>query len=463
MEETFLGVFSYRLATNKGLKAIKRFKKEEKQANNEAPNPLKSEKASSEENRKILISDNSRKTKGLIKKLALKFGEKNYGFFRKTMKNLRIFETKTIKYIKQHRAKILLSFFRKDSAISVVFITTTLVTAGNLNFKKEQSGFLFASSGKEVSVEEMAQKRTSETSVQKGSLTMAPLTMNTTIEKEEDINDIVMKDGNLSQNQMQYQVLTAVEPPDAKKLLSQGADVSVYEVRQNDTVSTIAQDFGVTTNTILWANDLDDPDMIQPGDKIFILPITGVKHIVKSGDTLKKIADKYEADEQRIIAFNELPADGNLKEGEEIVIPGGSIEQPAVTPGSLLQERNYYSSSVVQDDSRGPSVIDRNPKGGHSFPYGYCTWYVASKKYVPWGGNAGTWLYNARAYGVKTGKTPKAGAIIVTNESWYGHVGIVTKVKGSNVTIKEMNYRGYGVVSSRTISSKSRVIKGYIY
>jgi surface antigen len=129
----------------------------------------------------------------------------------------------------------------------------------------------------------------------------------------------------------------------------------------------------------------------------------------------------------------------------------------------LLQQRDYYSSDVADGTSRGPSIIDRNPKGGHIFPYGYCTWYVAQHKYVPWGGNAGTWLYHARAYGAKTGKNPKEGSIIVTSESWYEHVGIVTKVKGDNVTIKEMNYQGFAKVSSRTISAKSRVIKGYIY
>jgi surface antigen len=453
-----LGVFFYRPGTKKGLKAIKRFNTEEKKTENEASQSHKNE-VNFSENQRELNENGSSRARSLLGKLTLKFGN----LCRKIPGKIQRIEVKTIEYIKRNRAKALLGFFRKDSAISVVFIATTLVTAGNLNFKKEQSGFLFASGEEEVSVEELAQKRLSEASVKKGNLMTAPLTMNTTIEKEESINDIVMKDGNLSQNQMQYQVLTATEPPNAKELLSQGADVSVYEVKQGDTVSTIAQDFGVTTNTILWANDLDDPDMIQPGDKIFVLPITGVKHVVKADETLKKIADKYKADMERIIAFNELPADGRIKEGEEIIIPGGQIEQPVTTPGALLQERSYYSSDVVRDDSRGPSIIDRNPKGGHIFPYGYCTWYVASKKYVPWGGNAGTWLYNARAYGVKTGKTPKKGAIIVTNESWYGHVGIVTKVSGDKVTISEMNYKGFGVVSSRTISSKSRVIKGYIY
>ena len=89
---------------------------------------------------------------------------------------------------------------------------------------------------------------------------------------------------------------------------------------------------------------------------------------------------------------------------------------------------------------------------------------MAQHKYVPWGGNAGTWLYNARAYGAKTGKTPKVGSILVTSESWYGHVAIVESVNGNGtITVSEMNYKGFAVKSTRTLSTSSTVIKGYIY
>lgn len=368
-----------------------------------------------------------------------------------------------ISHIKNKKGKFLLTFFRKDSAVSVVFIATALVTAGNLNFAEGQSGFLFGKEEPVINTEELTKKRM-EQNKKVENLTNVSLKMAETFFTQEELDKITLTDEQTKLNQTQYQVLTAVENPDTKKLLGEGADVSVYEVKQGDTLSTIAADFGITSNTILWANDIDDPDMIQPGDKIFVLPISGVKHIVKSGDTLKKIAKKYEADEAKIIDFNDLLADGKIAEGDELIIPGGRIEEPeTVTPSTLLPERQYYSSGVAESPDRVPSIIDRNPKGGHKFPYGYCTWYVASKKYVPWGGNAGTWLYNAKAYGAKTGKSPKSGAIIVTSESWYGHVGIVTKVKGDEVVISEMNYAGFGKVSSRTISSKSRVIKGYIY
>lgn len=419
----------YRLAANEGFKAIKRFlsyKKKEK--------------------------DNRREVKRNSKQTV-------HFWCNRLIESLSRIEGKTIKFIKHNRTRVLLDFFRKNSGALVVVLVAVLVIVGNINFDKgKQGGFLFGYFERSVDNKEKIKKRVKSQS-QKVNLTMAPLALADS-SGDEDISDLIIKDGNLNQNQMQQQVLTSTTPPDAKKLLSDGADVAVYEVQSGDTVSTIANDFKITTNTILWANDIDDPDMIQPGDKIFILPVTGVEHVVKEGDTIKKIAKKYEAGEDKIIAFNELPADGSVEVGDELIIPDGEKEDPR----PVIEERSYYSSDIADSSgSRGPSIIDRNPKGGHSFPYGYCTWYVASKKYVPWGGNAGTWLYHAKAYGAKTGKTPKKGAILVTSESWYGHVAVVEKVKGSSITISEMNYKGFGVVSSRTLSVKSGVIKGYIY
>ena len=374
-------------------------------------------------------------------------------------------EGQTLSFIKNNRTKVLLDFFRGHSAIIVVIIVTFLVSAGNAISGSENGGFLFDALREEASNSEIIQRRVKNHSATKENLTVVPLNFaNEKEAEEEDVVEFALKDANLNQNQMQYQVLTAGEP-DAKEFIEQGSDVAVYEVQSGDTVASIAKDFGVTQNTILWANDIDDPNLIMPGDKIFVLPVTGVNHVIKEGDNIDKIAEKYEADKEKIIAFNNLPADGAIKVGDELIIPDGEIEEVRpTTPAGILDERDYYSSSVADgSNTREPSLIDRNPKGGHVFPYGYCTWYVAQNKYVPWGGNAGTWLYHAKAYGAKTGKTPKKGAIIVTSESWYGHVGIVTKVSGSKVTIKEMNYAGWGKVSSRTISAKSRVIKGYIY
>lgn len=245
--------------------------------------------------------------------------------------------------------------------------------------------------------------------------------------------------------------------------------VKIYTVAAGDTVSGIASANGVTVNTILWANDLDNVDAIKPGDQIFILPVVGFNYLVKQGDTIDTIATKYKADRSRIIAYNGLPANGELTSGEEIVIPDGVKEATLTAPTSTgLARREYATQSGVGAATDITPNFSRPKEGkigqGHRFPYGYCTWFVAQKRYVPWGGNAGTWLFNARAYGYKTGKNPTVGSIVVTTENrYYGHVAVVEKVSGDTITVSEMNYTGWAKKSVRQLSRSSRVIKGYIY
>ncbi|MDP1629630.1 MAG: peptidoglycan DD-metalloendopeptidase family protein [bacterium] len=98
-----------------------------------------------------------------------------------------------------------------------------------------------------------------------------------------------------------------------------------YEVKEGDSPAKIAAAFGITTNTLLWANDLKSGDYIKSGQKFIILPVSGVKHDVKSGDTVGSLAKKYGAQEKDIIAFNNLPENGALKIGQVLIIPGGKI------------------------------------------------------------------------------------------------------------------------------------------
>jgi surface antigen len=101
--------------------------------------------------------------------------------------------------------------------------------------------------------------------------------------------------------------------------------------------------------------------------------------------------------------------------------------------------------------------------GPNRFPWGYCTWWVAHKRYIPWRGNAWQWYGNAIAYGRPVGKTPVVGAVMVTWESRIGHVAYVESVNGNTFTVSEMNYRGYGIQSTRTITTSSVPLIGFIY
>lgn len=226
--------------------------------------------------------------------------------------------------------------------------------------------------------------------------------------------------------------------------------IVTYVVEPGDTLWSIASMFSISTSTIKWANDLADEDEIKPGETLKILPVTGVLHIVADGDTIGGIAAVYDSSAEKIIYQNDLE-DSPLASGMKLIIPDGYIDEPEPEPEPSYP--SYYVST--------PSYYYGG--GGNTFPWGYCTWWVANKRYVPWSGNAWQWYYNAQAMGYATGSTPRPGSIFVSWESWVGHVGYVESVSGNSYTISEMNYYGYGVVNTRTITPGSVPLIGFIY
>jgi len=116
-----------------------------------------------------------------------------------------------------------------------------------------------------------------------------------------------------------------------------------------------------------------------------------------------------------------------------------------------------------------PSPGYATPMGAHwvycggpvsGFPCGYCTWWVATQRAVTWSGNAIDWWWNANR---PKGQVPQVGAIMVTRESWFGHVAYVVAVNGSSWTVSEENFVGWGIVSYRTLSPGQAPVVGYIY
>ncbi|MDZ7799034.1 MAG: peptidoglycan DD-metalloendopeptidase family protein [Patescibacteria group bacterium] len=122
--------------------------------------------------------------------------------------------------------------------------------------------------------------------------------------------------------------------------------VDHYQVKGGDTVSTIAAKFGISTNTILWANDLSSSDYIKPGQTLTIPPTSGVLYKVKSGDTVASLAKKYEANESKILEYNQLADASAIEEGQQIMIPGGYIEPPKPKPTTTSTFASVFSSSA---------------------------------------------------------------------------------------------------------------------
>ena len=134
-------------------------------------------------------------------------------------------------------------------------------------------------------------------------------------------------------------------------------EISVYTVREGDTLSQIADMYSVSASTILWANDIARADLIQPGHTLVILPITGISHVVKKGDTVASIAKKYDGDVADILAYNQLASAEDISVGDTVVVPGGIVEAPAPA-----------KSSSPARTSSGAVVVSGGGSSGFSHP-----------------------------------------------------------------------------------------------
>lgn len=134
---------------------------------------------------------------------------------------------------------------------------------------------------------------------------------------------------------------------------SQFRDKTVqYTVVEGDTISTIAQKFGVDEDTILWQNDLGPKDKIKVGQSLEILPVTGISHKVRKGDTVHSIAKKYDSDAQAIVnfPFNTFVNDETfeLAIGQTIIIPDGVKPEEAAAPiQSRIKQLTPDAGTVV--------------------------------------------------------------------------------------------------------------------
>jgi murein DD-endopeptidase MepM/ murein hydrolase activator NlpD len=197
-----------------------------------------------------------------------------------------------------------------------------------------------------------------------------------------------------------------------------GGDITTYTVKEGDSISSIAKQFGVSSNTILWANDLTSKSVVKPGSSLVILPITGIEHTVQKGETVASIAKKYSGDVNDILSYNGLAGDQDLKAGDKIIIPDG---EPATPTPSKSSSKSPSVKSGAKKFLNLPSV------GGFSnpLPAGTCTQGIHDNNGVDIGAHAGTPIYAAAA-----------GSVIVAlgNNGWNGGFGNYVVINHPNGT-----------------------------
>jgi LysM repeat protein len=219
--------------------------------------------------------------------------------------------------------------------------------------------------------------------------------------------------------------LVSSGPVDESEIAAQNEnsdEISVYTVRPGDSLSQIAQMFGVTSNTILWANNLKKKTDITPGQSLVILPIAGVRHVVKKGDTIQTIAKKYDGNVDDILSFNQLASASDVTVGDTIIVPGGEIHEEA-------PKKEVKSTT----DKKKPTATKGSKSTGGSGTGGFINPAPGSIKTQGIHGKNGVDLGGAMG---STIRAAAAGQVIIAkfDGGWNGGYGNYIVIKHKNGT-----------------------------
>ncbi len=260
---------------------------------------------------------------------------------------------------------------------------------------------------------------------------------------------------------------TTISKPQIVQPSAGSRTVVAYTTQAGDTAQAVAAAHGISDVTLKWANSLTS-DALDAGKTLTIPPVDGVVYTVKDGDSVESLAQKYSVSQDRIVAYNDLELNGISKD-MKIILPGATLPETE-RPGYVAPRPAYAAYGAIQGGTMGSSSRNNlTASVGNKYAPGYCTWYVYERRAAagrPIGsfwGNATSWKSSAISAGFVVNNTPAPGAIL-QNHGGYGHVAYVESVgEDGSVTVREMNYAGYNVISSRTLSAAQAANYNFIH
>ncbi len=133
---------------------------------------------------------------------------------------------------------------------------------------------------------------------------------------------------------------------------SELADILTYVVEKGDSLYSIARRFGVSSDTIVWENNITNPHSLKVGSTLNILPVSGITHTIKAGDTIASVAKRYGLSAEKLAKQNQLESAATLTASSKLIIPGGK---------RIISTTNTYVASVGRGTYaayRPPTPID---------------------------------------------------------------------------------------------------------
>ncbi len=148
-------------------------------------------------------------------------------------------------------------------------------------------------------------------------------------------------------------------------------------MREGDTLGGVAASYNLKLSTVLWANNLSEKSSIHTGQKLAILPVDGILHKVKSGETLSSLSLAYQVYTEEMMNINDISPDGFIVAGQTLIIPGakplappakrsvsrepilanvqGALVNPA--PGARLSQGLHWRNAIDLANSCGSPLV----------------------------------------------------------------------------------------------------------
>jgi cell wall-associated NlpC family hydrolase len=145
----------------------------------------------------------------------------------------------------------------------------------------------------------------------------------------------------------------ATAEPAATEEKPSAAKPIVHTVEEGESVRMLAAKFGISPETIMAANNLRNPDMLQVGQDLVILPSDGVLYTLRNGETLRRVAERFSVDTMDIVNANDLGGDPDVVQpGTLLMVPGATPQAAARTQVAVV----HTDSGEQQIAAIGPGV-----------------------------------------------------------------------------------------------------------
>jgi len=210
-----------------------------------------------------------------------------------------------------------------------------------------------------------------------------------------------------------------------------------YIIESGDTLSSLAEQFDISLDTILWANNLTRKSALKIGQTLVIPPVSGIIHNVKSGDTISEIARTYKAKTSEIVVFNELSDENDIYIGDILVVPNGvmpSVSAKTTTTQTPISSAYFIvpTKGMISQGLHWHSAVDfSNSCGGLVFATAQGT---VQRVAYGWNNGYGNYLTILHPNGVVT---------------LYAHLSEISVSSGTNVSqgtiIGRVGNNGYTV------------------